>query len=247
MEQRDCQSAAQAIWAKKRMREERGNLYSATIAGLIGIGPNDELEGMLAAQLVALPQRPFEECYRRAMIGEQTFEGRRETLAKQTSFRGPTATLLKSLNRHRGKGQQKVRLNHVHVTEGGQAHCRHVGGGWMRNKSENQPMQLHMHRPRDAECERGAGSRASRQRWRTVDAECMVALTRSAKGNRNALKHGHYTARSDCTTAGISALIRAAHALSANFPLKVCGLVQRHLTSMEERTSISKKHFCAHA
>jgi hypothetical protein len=31
------------------------------------------------------------------------------------------ATLLEALNRHRGKGQQKVTVEHVHVHEGGQA------------------------------------------------------------------------------------------------------------------------------
>jgi hypothetical protein len=37
----------------------------ATLAGLSGIGPKDELEGMLAAQLVTASQRG-KGCYRRA-------------------------------------------------------------------------------------------------------------------------------------------------------------------------------------
>jgi hypothetical protein len=49
---------------------------SAAVAALIGIGPKDELEGMMAAQLIAAHNAAME-CYRRAMIGEQTFEGRR--------------------------------------------------------------------------------------------------------------------------------------------------------------------------
>ena len=81
--------AVQTVWAKNSVEEERKNLFSATIAGLIGIDPTDEIEGMLAAQLVACHNASME-CYRRAMIGEQTFEGRRETLAKQTSSPGPT-------------------------------------------------------------------------------------------------------------------------------------------------------------
>lgn len=32
-----------------------------------------------------------------------------------------SATLLEALNRHRGKGQQKVAVEHVHVHAGGQA------------------------------------------------------------------------------------------------------------------------------
>jgi hypothetical protein len=42
------------------------------------------------------------------MIGEQTFEGRRESLAQANKLSRTYATLLEALNRHRGKGQQKV-------------------------------------------------------------------------------------------------------------------------------------------
>jgi hypothetical protein len=48
------------------------------------------------------------ECYRRAMIDEQTFEGRQENLAQANKLSRTYATLLEALNRHRGKGQQKV-------------------------------------------------------------------------------------------------------------------------------------------
>ena len=37
--------AMQTIWGKNSDQEERNNLYSAAVAGLVGIGPNDELEG----------------------------------------------------------------------------------------------------------------------------------------------------------------------------------------------------------
>jgi hypothetical protein len=50
--------------------------------------------------------------------------------------------LLEALNRHRGKGQQKVTVEHVHVHEGGQAIVGNVEGGWMRTKSETQPHAL---------------------------------------------------------------------------------------------------------
>jgi hypothetical protein len=43
------------------------------------------------------------ECYRRAMIGEQTFEGRRENLAQANKLSRTYATLLEALNRHRGR------------------------------------------------------------------------------------------------------------------------------------------------
>lgn len=90
------------------------------MAALIGIGPKDEIEGMIAAQLIAAHNAAME-CYRRAMIGEQTFEGRRENLGQANKVSRTYAVLLDALNRHRGKGQQKVVVEHVHVHAGGQA------------------------------------------------------------------------------------------------------------------------------
>jgi hypothetical protein len=55
------------------------------------------------------------------MIGEQTFEGRRENLGQANKVSRTYAVLLDALNRHRGKGQQKVVVEHVHVHAGGQA------------------------------------------------------------------------------------------------------------------------------
>ena len=56
--------------------------WQPTILGAsAGIHPRDELEGMMAAQLIASHTAAME-CYRRAMIGEQSFEGRRENLSQ---------------------------------------------------------------------------------------------------------------------------------------------------------------------
>src|ERR1700731_2903621 len=95
---------------------------------------------MIAAQPGAWHNASME-CYRRAMIGEQTFEGRRENLCQANKLSRTYATLLESLNRHRGKGAQKVTVEHVHVHEGGQAIVGNVGtpGGGDRAKSEDQP------------------------------------------------------------------------------------------------------------
>jgi hypothetical protein len=112
--------AIQALWLKHSDPETRDKQFSATVAALVGIGPNDELEGMMAAQLIAAHNAAME-CYRRAMISEQSFEGRREALNQANKLSRTYATLLDALNRHRGKGQQKVTVEHVHVHSGGQA------------------------------------------------------------------------------------------------------------------------------
>ena len=81
------------------------------------------------------------ECYRRAMLREQTFEGHRENLSQANKLSRTYAVLLDALNRHRGKGQQKVTVEHVHVHAGGQAVVGSIetpGGGDQR-QSEDQP------------------------------------------------------------------------------------------------------------
>src|ERR1700719_2264511 len=98
-------------------------------AGVLRISPSratdrrawwKSIEGMIAAQLLAAHNATME-CYRRAMIGEQTLEGRRDNLNQANKLSRTYATLIEALNRHRGKGQQKVTVEHVDVHAGGQA------------------------------------------------------------------------------------------------------------------------------
>src|SRR5919204_495436 len=109
-----------SLWTARSDEETLSRQYSATAEALIGIGPKDELEGMLAAQLIGAHNAAME-CYRRAMIREQTFEGRRDSLSQANKLSRTSAALIEALNRHRGKGQQKVTVEHVHVHSGGQA------------------------------------------------------------------------------------------------------------------------------
>jgi hypothetical protein len=57
--------------------ETRDKQFRAALDAPIGIGAKDRVWGMMAAQLIAAHNTAME-CYRRAMIDEQTFEGRRE-------------------------------------------------------------------------------------------------------------------------------------------------------------------------
>lgn len=126
------------LWTKHSDEQQKATQFEGTVSALIGIGPRDELEGMIGAQLLAGHCAAME-CYRRTMLSEQTFEGRRENLAQANKLSRTFATLLEALNRHRGKGQQKMIVKHVHVHEGGQAIVGNVAGGGIRTKSENQP------------------------------------------------------------------------------------------------------------
>ena len=110
----------QALWVKNSNEKAIDGQIDATLTALIGISPQDELEGMMAAQLIASHNAAME-CHRRAMLGDQTFEGRRENLNQANKLSRTWATLVEALNRYRGKGQQKVTVEHVHVHAGGQA------------------------------------------------------------------------------------------------------------------------------
>ena len=68
-----------SLWLNNSDERKRDRQISAVLPGLIGINPKDELEGMMAAQLIATHNAAME-CYRRAMLGEQTFEARQQNL-----------------------------------------------------------------------------------------------------------------------------------------------------------------------
>jgi hypothetical protein len=135
------QALSSAWYGNSPDADRSHNLQSAGLSFLAGVEPKDELEGMLAAQLLASHNAAME-CYRRAMISEQTFEGRKENLNQANKLSRTHTTLLEALNRHRGKGQQKVTVEHVHVHSGGQAIVGNVEGGGVRAKSDNQPHAL---------------------------------------------------------------------------------------------------------
>jgi hypothetical protein len=93
---------------------------NAAITAMLGMKPRDEREGMLIAQLIASHNAAME-CYRLAMLPEQTFEGRHENLNQANKLSRTYAALTDALDRHRGKGQQRITVEHVNVHAGGQA------------------------------------------------------------------------------------------------------------------------------
>ncbi len=112
--------ALRTLWTAYSDERIKNRQINATVAALASIAPRDELEAMLAAQILGAHNAAME-CYRRAMIKEQTLEGHREALSQANKLSRTYTLLLDALNRHRGKGQQKVTVEHVHVHSGGQA------------------------------------------------------------------------------------------------------------------------------
>ena len=156
-ELKDACGADGATWNLALYRQASGSIFHPTSTtpdqakecdqalreGLKAIAPKDGIEGMVAAQMIAAHNAAMES-YRRAALTNQTFEGRQEGLNQANKLSRTYVTLVEALNRHRGKCQQKVTVEHVHVHEGGQAivgNVSHpgVGGG---TKSEDQPHAL---------------------------------------------------------------------------------------------------------
>ena len=126
-----------ALWIAHSDDEERNRQFLAASAALIGAKPENELEGMLISQMIACHAASLE-CHRRAMLSEQTVEGRQVNLTAASRLSRTYVALLEGLSRHRGKGQQVVRVEHVTVQAGGQAIVGAVTqGGWGPWKSED--------------------------------------------------------------------------------------------------------------
>jgi FKBP-type peptidyl-prolyl cis-trans isomerase len=84
-----------------------------------GIHPQDHIEGMLATQMIATHYAAMKSFSRAAQASSP--ESRHENLNAANKLTRSFTTQMEALNRHRGKGQQKVTVEHVHVHSGGQA------------------------------------------------------------------------------------------------------------------------------
>ncbi len=117
------------LWAPEGLGEdEKVPRIASAVSLLQGIKPADEIEGMLAAQMVATHHAAMD-CLRRAIIRGQTVEGREQNLKHAEKLLSIYSRQIEVLDKHRGKGQQKVTVEHVHVAAGGQAMVGHIETG----------------------------------------------------------------------------------------------------------------------
>src|SRR4029077_1155002 len=188
-----------ALWIKQSDGNRLDRQLRAAHVGLGGIAPKDELEGMMAAQLIASYSAAME-CYRRAMLGEQTFEARRENLTQANKLSRTYAALTEALDRHRGKGQQRITVEHVNVHAGGQAIVGAVtsrGGGRQQSEQLTDATREITHEPgspmRSPDSARATMPIASSAGKRRCRMHGGAAGSGAPLGNTNALRLGHYT------------------------------------------------------
>lgn len=113
--------AINALWIPdKSDKEAVSKAMDLAVEALAELKPRDAAEGMLAAQMIASHEAAME-CMRRAMLPNQTFEGRDQNLKHAAKMMSLYERQLAALDKRRGGGRQKITVEHVTVQAGGQA------------------------------------------------------------------------------------------------------------------------------
>ncbi len=130
--QSDFQAGTHLINQAQKAQPEWMRSWNKTTALMHSIAPQDGLEGLLAAQMVASYNMSME-CARRAMAKDQHLEVTDRCLNQSTKMMKVFTSQMEALQKYRSKGQQQIVVKHqqVNVSEGGQAIVGDVtqGGG----------------------------------------------------------------------------------------------------------------------
>ena len=135
-------------------KEEKTRRIGSAFSLLKQINPQNELEGLLAAQIIGVHETAME-CLQQSRLPEQTPAGRDLNLKHAAKFMGLFTKQLEALDRLRGKGQQKMTLGRLNVEYGGQAIVGHVHGSpiWEKRDADVKAAaaeEILEHEPSDA-------------------------------------------------------------------------------------------------
>jgi hypothetical protein len=106
-------------------REKQLEKLTAAVIAMRSIKPEDGVESLLAAQMIATHSAAME-WKRRAARPEHSLEGADFCLRQAAKLLALFLKQVDTLNRKRRGGQQKVTVEHVQVESGGQAIVGHV-------------------------------------------------------------------------------------------------------------------------
>jgi hypothetical protein len=120
--------------------EDRNRQLFVAVTGLRAFKPADEIEGMIAAQAMAMHHASME-CSRRAMVHDQPFEAAQGLRKAAANASRNFIELLAALDRKRGKGQV-VRVERVVVNEGGKAIVGNVQGSAPADTAAAPPLAI---------------------------------------------------------------------------------------------------------
>ncbi len=99
--------------------------YDNTTTAIKGINPQDKIEAMLSTQMVAVHNVAMQALARASDL-LQSKDIATATLGTKAFNVASTLTRtytmqMEALNKHRGKGQQKITVEHINIAEGGKA------------------------------------------------------------------------------------------------------------------------------
>ena len=184
-----------------------------------GIEPRDQLEAMLAAQMAAVHNATM--TFARRLNHVDNIQQQDSAERAFNKLARTFACQLQALKVYRSSGQQHVTVTHLNVA----AHQAQVnvggspGGGGMKNRRINLMESLPMHQaPRCRAMSKRSGKqcRAPAVAGKRV---CWIhggAIGSGAPiGNKNALRHGRYTAEAVASRRHLSDLIRRSRAVIA--------------------------------
>ncbi len=109
-------------------KKDHGQAVNQLIPLLSAINPKNELEGMLASQMISVHFASIE-MMRRAMKPGKRIEGVNDNINRATKLMRTFIAQMEALNKHRGKGKQKITVEHVTVNSGGQAIVGNIDKG----------------------------------------------------------------------------------------------------------------------
>ena len=194
--------------------------FGFAMAVVQGIEPRNELEAMLAAQMAMVHIATM--WFARSLSHVDTLPQQDSAVGALTRLTRTFATQMEALKRYRGTGEQKVTVQHQHVTvnDNARALVGNVTPGGVRRKSERQPHEPiacpplsgrpTMHREgkshrREMPGPRGQGLARVPCSWRS---------RRSAVRKRNPrYRHGNRTREAIEMRRELQELLRAAHDL----------------------------------
>jgi hypothetical protein len=101
---------------------------NSVCAAMLGIRPKDELEGMLAAQMITVHNQAMN-CFYKANDLQKYPELAHKYQNQGNKLVRTFSMIVETLTKHRRKGLQRVKVEHVHVYKGGQAIVGNVQPG----------------------------------------------------------------------------------------------------------------------
>ena len=110
---------------------------NGALAALHGIAPRDEAEALLAAQMVAVHSAAMR-CLRQ-LKGSENIPQQDSNGSLAVKLLRTFTAQMEALQRYRGKGEQKMTVEHVHVHAGGQAIVGEVKAGSLGEGPPHKP------------------------------------------------------------------------------------------------------------